>query len=114
MRMYVEVPRRNERAVEIFNALKRNGKIALNDLIAAARGKHGEDLFIVYREDVGFALKEADRKTTRISDFYLVVDGEVVLKEDLGERYNLGDVEAILGALLWQRAERMVKFAYNG
>ena len=57
MRMYVEVPRRNERAVEIFNALKRNGEIALNDLIAAARGKYGEDLFIVYREDVGFALK---------------------------------------------------------
>lgn len=114
MRMYVEVPMWNKRAVEIFNALKRSGEIALDDLIAAARGRYGEDLFNVYSEEVGFALKEADRKTTGISDFYLVVDGKVVLNTDAGENYNLGEVDMVVGALLLQRARRIVNVAYNG
>ena len=39
MRHYLEVPRWDKRAVEIFNALRRNGDVLLTDLIAFARGK---------------------------------------------------------------------------
>src|SRR3989344_735761 len=106
MRHYLEVPRWDKRAVEIFNALRRNGDVLLTDLIAFARAKYGEGLFRVYDEDVGCALQEADRRLRR-SDFYLVVNDTVILEEGVEESYNLGDVDVIITALLLQRAERM-------
>ena len=113
MKMYVEIPRWDKRAREVFRALRESGEVFLTDLLALSMGKYGCRVFRVWPEDVGFALGEADKKL-RKSDFYLVIDGKVALGEDVGERYNIGDVNVLIDYLLLRRVEGKARAAYNG